>query len=292
MPRPWTPREVSPLSPTVDLHIHSIHSDGVLSPVQIVDRAVALRLTAISITDHDTVAGIGPLIDAARDRIEVIPAVEMSSTLDRLDIHILGYYIDHRIDGLRTYLEKYRQFRDERARKIIRNLAADGVAIDYEQVLNLAHNGSLGRPHLAEALLQNGYVHSISEAFARYLGYQSPYYEPKMNISPREVMGIIRHSGGIPVIAHPANLLSTGLIYQLIMDGAGGIEVWHPEHNRRQEQEIHELAIKNGLAMTGGSDYHGYQSGSEIGQRGCRDEDVKILKRHCPSLSSTTRRLS
>lgn len=289
MPGPGAGREVNSVLPAADLHIHSLHSDGLLSPCEIVDRAADRRLTAIAITDHDTVAGVASLLTAAGNRLEAIPAVEMSSTLGRFDIHLLGYYIDHQNDELQSYLEDYRRFRAARARRIIEHLSSDGIILDFDRVCEQAHHGSLGRPHIAEALRQQGYVHSISEAFARFLGGDAPYYEPKMDIPPRRIIEIIRHCHGLPVIAHPAGLLSTGLIYQLIRDGAEGIEVWHPEHNRRQEQEIYELAIKNGLLMTGGSDYHGFPEGSEIGLRGCGKEDLNALKRRYALTASSER---
>ncbi len=289
MPGPGTGREVNSVLPAADLHIHSSHSDGLLTPREIVDRAVNLRLTAVAITDHDTVAGVAPLLAAARNRLEGIPAVEMSSTVGRFDIHLLGYYIDHQHDELQSYLEDYRQFRAARARRIIDHLASDGIILDFDRICEQAHYGSLGRPHIAEALRQQGYVHSISEAFARYLGCDAPYYEPKMDIPPQRIIELIRRCHGLPVIAHPAGLLSTGLIYQLIRDGVEGIEVWHPEHNRRQEQEIYELAIKNGLLMTGGSDYHGFPEGSEIGQRGCGEENLSAIKQRCNLAASSER---
>jgi 3',5'-nucleoside bisphosphate phosphatase len=280
MPRLGVDRKIDPAAATVDLHIHSTHSDGVLSPAQIVEQAVELKMTTISLTDHDTVSGVDELIAAAGDRLDTVPAVEMSSIHDDMDIHILGYYIDHREGELLEYLEEFRIFRAERVKKILANLSVDGVKLDYERVKCLAQNGSLGRPHIAEALKEKGYVNSINEAFVRFLGYHSPYYEPKMEITPKEIVQKIKRVKGVPVVAHPGAMISTGLIYQLIMDGCAGIEVWHPEHSRRQEQELSELAIKNGLLMTGGSDYHGYRSGSQIGRWGCRENEVEMLRKY------------
>jgi predicted metal-dependent phosphoesterase TrpH len=251
-----------------------------MTPAQIVQQAVELKLTTISLTDHDTVSGVEELISAAGNRLEAVPAVELSSIHNDLDIHILGYYIDHRSSDLLAYLHEFKIFRSERVKKILVNLSTDGVILDYERVKSLAQNGSLGRPHIAEALKESGYVNSISEAFVRYLGYHSPYYEPKKDITPKEIIRKIKGWKGIPVVAHPGSMISTGLIYQLIMDGCAGIEVWHPEHSKRQEQELSELAIKNGLIMTGGSDYHGYRSGNQIGRWGCRESDMEQLRKH------------
>jgi len=280
MPRLGVDRKIDPAAATVDLHIHSIHSDGVMTPSQIVQQALELKLTTISLTDHDTVSGVEELIASAGNRLETVPAVEMSSIHKDMDIHILGYYVDHRSGDLLAYLDDFKVIRAERVKKILANLSTDGVKLDYERVKNLAQNGSLGRPHIAEALKESGYVNSINEAFVRYLGYHSPYYEPKKDISPKEIIQKIKHWKGIPVIAHPGSFISTGLIYQLIMDGCAGIEVWHPEHSKRQERELSELAIKNGLLMTGGSDYHGYRSGNQIGRWGCRESEVELLRKH------------
>jgi len=280
MPRLGIDRKINPAAATVDLHIHSTHSDGVMTPAQIVQQAVELKLTTISLTDHDTVSGVEELISAAGNRLEAVPAVELSSIHNDLDIHILGYYIDHRSSDLLAFLHEFKIFRAERVKKILANLSKDGVILDYERVKSLAQNGSLGRPHIAEALKESGYVNSISEAFVRYLGYHSPYYEPKKDITPKEIIRKIKGWKGIPVVAHPGSMISTGLIYQLIMDGCAGIEVWHPEHSKRQEQELIELAIKNGLIMTGGSDYHGYRSGNQIGRWGCRESDMEQLRKH------------
>jgi hypothetical protein len=251
-----------------------------MTPAQIVQQAVELKMTTISLTDHDTVSGVEELIKVAWNRLEAVPAVELSSIYNDLDIHILGYYIDHRSSDLLAYLDEFKIFRAERVKKILANLSIDGVKLDYERVKSLAQNGSLGRPHIAEALKESGYVSSINEAFVRYLGYHSPYYEPKKDITPKEIIRKIKCWKGIPVIAHPGVIISTGLIYQLIMDGCAGIEVWHPEHSKRQEQELSELAIKNGLIMTGGSDYHGYRSGNQIGRWGCRESDMDELRKH------------
>lgn len=251
-----------------------------MTPSQIAEQAVELKLTTISLTDHDTVSGVEELTVAAENRLEAVPAVEMSSILNDLDIHILGYYIDHHSGELLEYLSEFKAFRAERVKKILVNLSVDGVKLDYERVKSLAQNGSLGRPHIAEALKERGYVNSINEAFVRYLGYHSPYYEPKMDITPKEVIQKIKRAKGVPVVAHPGAMISTGLLYQLIMDGCAGIEVWHPEHSKRQEQELSELAIKNGLLMTGGSDYHGYRSGNQIGRWGCRESDMAELRKH------------
>ncbi len=264
-----------------DLHIHSTYSDGSLTPFEIVEVSAELQLKVISITDHDTVSGVEETIEAAQGAIEVIPAVEMSSNIGDLDIHILGYYVDYHDDDLLTYLESFKKHRIERVKKIMRNLSGDGIRLEFEQIKVIAKSCSLGRPHIAEVLVENGYVKSIDEAFAKYLGYHTPYYEPKKNIHPREVIQKIKKCKGVPVIGHPGTIKDEQIIYQLIMDGAVGIEVWHPDHTLRWRQKFHEIALKNGLLMTGGSDCHGKRFGSiQIGRTGCSEKDISRLKKH------------
>jgi predicted metal-dependent phosphoesterase TrpH len=263
-----------------DLHIHSIYSDGSLAPFEIIKASKELQLKVISLTDHDTVSGVEEMIALTKGEIEVIPAVEMSSNIGDLDIHILGYYIDYKDADLLEYLESFKKYRVKRVKKIIQKLSCDNIKLEFEQIKVVAKNCSLGRPHIAEVLLENGYVKSISEAFARYLGYHSPYYEPKKNIHSREVIQKIKNCKGVPVIAHPGIINSEQILYQLIMDGALGIEVWHPEHTSRYQQKFCEIALKNGLLMTGGSDYHGKGCGSaRIGIIGCSQKEVEMLKK-------------
>ncbi|HEX7320518.1 MAG TPA: PHP domain-containing protein [bacterium] len=264
-----------------DLHIHSTFSDGLLSPQKIVARAVSAGLKTIAITDHDSSEGINAALEAADGAIEIIPAVEMSANIRDIDIHILGYYIDHNDDELAAYLNEFKTYRLARVKKILKKLSSDGIKVDVEQVKLIGNNGSLGRPHIAEALRQNGYVQTINEAFFRFLGYHSRYYEPKKDARPRDVIKKIAQCGGIAVAAHPGALGSSEILYQLIMDGIVGIEVWHPEHSKQAEAEYYETAMKNGLLMTGGSDFHGFpRSPIDIGSRGCSNEDVVRLKEY------------
>lgn len=262
-----------------DLHIHSTYSDGLLTPSEIIKICKELQLKAIAITDHDSVSGVEETIHAAQKSIDVIPAVEMSSNIGVLDIHILGYYIDIRNGELVSYLEDFQQHRIERAKKMIEKLADDGIKLDFNQIKENAKNAALGRPHIAEALIENGYVHSINEAFIRYLGYHSQYYEPKKNIHPKQVIQNIKDWGGVPVIAHPGTIHREGLTNQLIMEGAAGIEVWHPDHTQSLQQKLYEIALENRLVMTGGSDYHGFRgSYDQIGKCGCSEKEVIMLK--------------
>lgn len=262
-----------------DLHIHSIYSDGSLTPFEILSHCKKVALKAMAIADHDTVSGIESLLGCDHDGVEVIPAVEMSSNIGSLDIHILGYCVDHEDGQLLEYLDDFKKHRAQRVKKILKNLSRDGVAVEFEQVKTVAQKGALGRPHIATVLVENGYVRSINEAFTRYLGYHSPYYVPKKNVQPREVIRRIKDSRGVPVVAHAGTLGDCQLLYQLIMDGIMGVEVWHPDHTYRWQQMLREIALKNDLIMTGGSDCHGRRFGSiQIGRTGCGKKEFSMLK--------------
>lgn len=268
-----------------DLHIHSIYSDGTMTPREILDTCQKSNIRVAAITDHDTVSGIEETLSLARGNIDVIPAVEMSSNIGDLDIHILGYFIDYCDTKFLEYLDAFKQHRVQRVKKIIEKLYKDGIQLEFEQIKSIANNCSLGRPHIAEVLVENGYVNSINEAFVRYLGYQSPYYEPKKNIHPNEVIHIILENGGIPVVAHPGTINNEQILYDLILAGAMGLEVWHPDHTPRNQQHFFEIALKNGLLMTGGSDCHGRRgSYVSIGMTGCGKTEVERLKKQKASL--------
>ncbi|MEO0128091.1 MAG: PHP domain-containing protein [candidate division WOR-3 bacterium] len=263
-----------------DLHIHTTHSDGVCNPKDVIDISLKSGIFVIAIADHDSVSGIDEAIEYAKNRVEIIPAVELSSNIGSCDIHILGYYIDYHSSDFLNYLEEFKKYRFIRAKKIVEKLCRAGMKIDFEQVKQIAKNSAMGRPHIAEALLETGYVRSIGEAFSRYLGYHCPYYEPKKEVSPKEAIQRIKKCGGIPVVAHPGMIgAESGLIYKLISDGVLGVEVWHPEHTQKQEDDFYEIAMKHGLLMTGGSDFHGYPRGyCKIGEYGCSKSEVAYLK--------------
>ena len=265
-----------------DLHIHSTYSDGTLTPCEIVSICKELKLHVISIADHDTVAGVEETIDFAQGQIDVIPAIEMSSSIGSFDIHILGYYVDTHNDELLTYCEDFRTHRMKRVKRIINKLSKSGIRLEFEQIKMAASCCSLGRPHIAEVLVENGHARSINDAFNKYLGFNAPYYEPKKAVRPQVVIRKIVKSNGIPVIAHPGTINDDQVIYQLILDGCQGIEVWHPDHTHRCRQKLTEIAMKNGLLMTGGSDCHGRRgkNGYQIGVTGCMKEHVVELKKH------------
>ncbi len=240
-----------------DLHIHTYYSDGLLSPQEVIKKVKAKGISTISITDHDAVAGIKEAIDSAGKEVKVIPGVELSSIYQDIDVHILGYYIEFEHAELIDYLAELQSFRENRARQMIDKLAKYGIKIEYDHVRNIAQQGAVGRPHIATAMKEKGYVASIDEAFYRFIGYHGPCYVPKKEIEPREAIRVIKEFKGVTVLAHPGIYEYRDLISRVIADGIDGIEVWHPEHSQSCSQRLFQLANENKLLVTGGSDCHG-----------------------------------
>ena len=201
----------------IDLHIHSNCSDSPLSPREIVRIASEKGLRAIAVTDHDSVAGVGEAIEEGAKRgIEVISGVELSVSDGISDIHILGYFVDHTDEAFRRELEQFRLARLERVKKILAKLKDLEVDIELESVLKIADNGSIGRPHVAEALLDSGYVDTFEEAFRRYIGHRSPAYVPKMLLSSEDAFKLVERAGGVSVLAHPGTVQRDDLIPEFV----------------------------------------------------------------------------
>ncbi|MCD5401699.1 PHP domain-containing protein, partial [candidate division NPL-UPA2 bacterium] len=207
----------------IDLHVHTHFSDGSFSPQEVVECAVKNNLMAIGITDHDSLKGIGPALTSSRKyRLEVVPGVELTAEADNKEIHILGYYIDWCDKGLRDKLRMLREVRVERAKKMVGKLQELGVDIFFPEVEGVAKGGAIGRLHLAQVILQAGYVYSVEEAFRKYIGDRAPAYIKKYRFTPEEAMKLIVGVGGIPVLAHPSLLGDDELIPRLIKDGLRG----------------------------------------------------------------------
>lgn len=244
---------------SADLHIHSTYSDGKLSPEQIVIKASKLNLSAISITDHDTIDGILPAISMAKKLgdIEIIPGVEISTDYQENEIHILGYFIDYDSNYLKNVLNILQTKRELRIKKIVKKLNDIGIFITLKDVNKISKGPSIGRPHIAEALKRKNYAKTITEAFDLYLGQNGKAYVPREKLSPFDAIKIIKKSKGIPILAHPGHLRKIEIINKLVKHGLAGLEVYHKDHNNKQSLFYSQFAKKSELLITGGSDCHG-----------------------------------
>jgi 3',5'-nucleoside bisphosphate phosphatase len=250
----------------VDLHIHTTASDGKYTPAEIVSRAAAVGLLYISICDHDTIDGILPAQAAAHSfpGLTVISGVEINTDIPAGELHILGYYCDSASRELTETLANLRDSRILRARKMISRLRSLGLKINYERVEELAGAGSIGRPHIAQALLERGYINNFREAFSKYIGRGGPAYVERDKMTPDEAVRLIRRAGGIPVLAHPLTSDNYAeLVAGLKPAGLLGLEIYYGNYSSEQVQVLLALAAKFDLIATGGSDFHGLDSTNE-----------------------------
>jgi len=281
----------------IDLHTHSTASDGTLSPEALVELAAERGLSAIALTDHDTVAGVAPAQERGKSLgLEVVPAVELGAWLDGVgEIHLLGYFIDIKNKTLRDRLAWLRDERRSRGRKIVERLKDMGVSISVEQVEKIAKVGSVGRPHIARALVENGHVASMKEAFERYLKSTGPAYVKRELLNADEAIGLVREAAGVAVLAHPCTLGRKDrelpwVLQSLMAMGLEGIEVFYSQHTSEQVQLYEELARRFGLLMTGGSDFHGANKPQiELGQGSIQvPTDVLASLRHTAKFRNTS----
>ncbi len=245
----------------VDLHVHTTASDGTASPAEAVAMAKELGLSAIAITDHDTVSGCAEAAEAGQTLgLEVVPGVEFSSRYGRT-IHILGYFLRTSSPALTRVLDWIVAERSERNRKMAALMAADGIPVDYDEMLE-RFGPVIGRPNFGQVLVELGYAESVQDAFDRYIEKGQPYYLPRKMLSIERSVEVIREAGGVPVLAHPFQYrLEEPVLRQLIehcMDhGLLGLECRYSLYDERQSQYLLALAREYGLTPTGGSDYHG-----------------------------------
>ena len=269
-----------------DLHVHSIHSDGVLSPAELVKLAKGQGLIGIALTDHDTIQGITEAIDYGElYGIDVIPGIELSTYYLGASVHILGYYIDYKSKDLIDALLKFQEHRVNRMKKMVQKLNELGIDISIDEVYEVARGNNLGRPHLARVLIKKKYVSSIEEAFEKYIGKNKPAYVPKMHISVPEGINLINSAGGVPIIAHPllCGKFSTAFLNYAVENGAKGFEVKYPYEltgiqNIVLNEQVREFCKSHGLIMTGGTDFHAPQESAYIGSKCVSSNVVKKLK--------------
>jgi 3',5'-nucleoside bisphosphate phosphatase len=242
----------------IDLHLHTIASDGQHTPAELVQLVRGQRLDVIAITDHDTTAGIADGLVAANGAPLIINGIELSAEDEQGDIHMLGYYFDRENAALQARLDYFRDERENRGRKIAEKLTSIGLPITWERVQAIAGDASIGRPHIARAMLEAGYVGSVREAFDRYLYNGGPGYVARYRLSPEEAIDLIHSAGGVAVMAHPGLVEDyRSMVERLVPVGLDGVEVAHPDNNVTVRENLRGLAVQHGLIITGGSDFHG-----------------------------------
>lgn len=276
-----SPRPPRAVGRRLELHAHTHFSDGTLSPAALVELAVERGLAALAVTDHDSVEGVAPAIAAAAGRLEIVPGIEISSTLEGFDLHVLGYFVDAGSESLARRLAKFREERRERARAILDRLATLGAAVPAEEVFAAAGPGVVGRPHIAQALLRAGHVPSIEVAFQRFLGGRGSAFVPRPAFHSTEAVQVIREAGGAAVLAHPS-LAPRRLVEQLAAAGLAGLEVWHPQHGTAAQRQWREVARDLGLVASGGSDFHGPHRGAGLGEMPVPERVLDDLRARVP----------
>lgn len=241
-----------------DLHVHSTASDGTLTASELVSLALSRGLSVLAIADHDSVAGVpAALSEAQSTSLTVVPAVELSSVEGTRDVHVLGYYIRHDDPNLHEHLNDLRDARLRRAMAMVDQLSDAGFKLEMSDVLDIAGQGSVGRAHVARALVRAGHAESIRDAFNRLIGRGRDFYVRQDVRPPKDVIATIIAAGGLPVLAHPGVNGLDDLIPALVEAGLGGIEAFHADHSAEQRAHYAEVARSLDMLVTGGSDFHG-----------------------------------
>lgn len=261
----------------VDLHIHTTASDGILTPVESVEKAMRNQISYLSLTDHDSIEGIGEAIEAGKSvGVKVISGIELSTVLNQQDVHILGYGFDYQQPFLVKKLNSLRQKRERRMKEMLKKATRAGIEITYDEVVELAKSGSLSRAHLARLLVKKKVVNNISEAFQLYLVRGKPFFVEKEEISPEDAIDLINKIGGISVLAHPGVTNLDSEIDYLIKRGLKGIEAYYSDHTPEQTLYYLDLARRRNLLVTAGSDAHNIPGhGSQIGTFKVEAEKVR-----------------
>ncbi|MCY4577479.1 MAG: PHP domain-containing protein [Chloroflexi bacterium] len=251
-----------------DLHLHTTFSDGTLTPTQLVALCAERGLKTICISDHDTTNGLQEAFDAAAAHpdITVIPGIELSTDVPGSEIHILGYFVDHSDASLQAILEDFRSGREDRGMKMVENLNNLGLAISWERVQQIAGDASIGRPHIAQALVEAGYVKYPRDAFDEYLGRNGSAYVERPKLLPEDAVRLLVEHGALPVMAHPTYSASKSdregvsslpdILGKLKSAGLVGMEVYYGDYTPEQVEWLHGLADDFDLIPCGGSDYH------------------------------------
>lgn len=245
-----------------DLHVHTHYSDSTFSPEEVVACAKDKGLAAIAICDHDSIDGIDPCKEIGKELdVEIIPSVELTVEKEEAEIHLLGYFIDYELGWLRKKLKSTQDYRVDRVHKMVEKLRKEGINIDASDVFKLAGKGSVGRLHVAQALIKSGEIKTYREVFDKYIGFLKPCYVSNVRFTPKEAIDMVLKAGGVPVVAHPYTMGKHDYIPELVQCGLRGIEVYHTDHRASIVKRYEEIAKEYGLLMTGGSDCHGMGKG-------------------------------
>jgi predicted metal-dependent phosphoesterase TrpH len=252
----------------IDLHTHSLRSDGALSPADLVKRAAARGVKVQALSDHDTLAGVAEATATGTALgVRIIPATELNTESEWGDAHVLGYFVDPADAGLEDRLRWLRENRGRRIELMAERLNALGYAVDLARVLEIAQGGALGRPHLAQALFEKGYVETYDAAFDTLIAKDSPAYVPRVGLTPLEAVTLVREHGGVPSLAHPGTVIGLDeLLPKMVAVGLAGIEAYYGEHSPEMTVRCLDLARDLDLVPTGGSDFHGRgEHGTDLG---------------------------
>ncbi len=263
----------------VDLHAHTNASDGERSPEELVQIARERGVTVLGIADHDTLAGLKRAVNFAKqyDDIEIIPAVEFSTDWEKREIHMLAYLVDYHDPATIALADKFREGRLGRAQKILAKLDALGAPVTFDAVAAIAGDAAIGRPHVARALVDAGYVATVQEAFDKYLASDKPAYVEYESASPHQAVEMIRAVGAVPVLAHPYDVQR--IVPELVKVGLVGLECYYAQYDERQQRELVELAKQYGLIATGGSDFHGLHRMGHLRALGEVDVPIETVER-------------
>ena len=276
----------------IDLHLHTTRSDGTLTPTELVRMCAERGLRIISITDHDSTEGLSEAYEAASSfpQLTIIPGIELSTDIPGYEIHVLGYFVDYESPDFQVVLERFREGREDRGRKMVEKLNELGVNISWARVQEISDGGSIGRPHIAQAMVEDGYVQYPKDAFDKYLGRNGVAYVDRLKLTPADAVKILIDNGALQVMAHPTYSASkSGMdevdsleetIAELKEAGLVGMEVYYKDYTPEQTERLAALADKLGLIPCGGTDYHasGNPGEPEPGSVGPPMETIEALK--------------
>ena len=245
----------------VDLHTHTVASDGTLRPRELVAEAARRGVRVLAVTDHDSTDGLAEAIEAARAHppLHIVPGIEINCDVEGAEIHVLGYGMDYEAPWFQDFCRAQREERRARVYRTAERLAALGMPIDVERVFALVQEGSAGRPHIARVMVERGHVKTVREAFDRYLATGKPAHVPRRKLGPEDAVRLLRRAGGAPVFAHPGLAERDELIPSMVEAGLMGIECYYSEHSPAQRGGYLDLCRQYDLVATGGSDFHGPQ---------------------------------